>query len=184
MKITRLIVRTAHSAIYPLLISQVFSICQIGWCADFLNHSDAMKGLSRVQVEILNVTQGDIDLGVHEYELRRVLQLRLRQNGLIVQDTLSPGCGVVSVSLLSILPKPSGSPGITSYVVEFALYRLAVLDLWDPKTAKYSFAKVWSNRQLATVGSAKYTDAVIETVTSLTDDFLNEFLAENPPAKR
>ena len=158
-------------AIASLLIFTVSSSAQIP------HQRGVLRGLYPPSVNVESLTSDAEQNGLSTSQIKTDVELRLRKAGIRLTTPKSsdePAYPQVYVSVRTL----KSSSGIYAFSVRIQLLTLVNMNLEQSKP-RLMFASVWETGTIGTVGQSKLRD-LRSIVGDLVDEFINDYLAENP----
>jgi hypothetical protein len=142
--------------------------------------------MQQVQVLVVNpvVTckTSDWFLGaVTESEVRTRVEVRLRNAGVTVVDSVGEAKALFGVLDVNVLALAVDRESMTFAVNAEEEFRRPLLSMKDGRPEKVFMASTWSTGVIVRSGMAGITNgSLMATLDSLTDEFLNVWLAAHP----
>lgn len=134
--------------------------------------------------------------------LKTAVELRLRKAGITVQESDVPGVELAGVPFLHVLVNATGNDDHepSSYAVAIRvgfnqIVFLPAFPMWQSllhATANrasvrdgtsHHTGETWSSGSVGLLGAVRAEKKALESVEEMTDEFINDFLAVNPPAR-
>jgi hypothetical protein len=137
-----------------------------------------LKGLQSVGVR-LEASESDAKL-IDRSALRTIAELRIRQNGIKVPDTIEGVAGrpqlIIRFAFYDVSKSTGGRTGGYAVSVECMLEQDVHLD----RNRSWAKAVTWSALVIATTNSDVIGEHSERMTSKLVEQFVNDFLAENP----
>jgi hypothetical protein len=141
-----------------------------------------LTGVRKGQVFIVLAVTGNAPSGLSEDRVRTILELRLRQSGVIVltpmedlKDPTSNPYFLLEVTTLQ-LHNMAGTVTGTSYFVRLSV-RIVVPSPLGRSTAPL---ELWETERMGVAGLDGTTSVIEASINARIDEFLNAWLAANP----
>jgi hypothetical protein len=142
-------------------------------CFALTDSVQSLIGLKRVKVSVVGIKdEYKIDITA----VKTSIELKLRQNGIEVVKIDDPTCWACleySVNAMEIEKQ-----GMYAYSISFKLFQLCTLERTSKPIIVY--ASTWDEGYFGYSGMARLEEAVVKNASTVTDKFLNDYLAANP----
>ena len=131
--------------------------------------AQSLKGITNLRV-VVDYLQPNLESIVNASQLQTDIELRLRQNGIIIDPSAT---ALIYVTLNSVTAR---STPITATNIEIALMQSVMI----PRNGRMTLAVTWRAGRASMIGNSMLAKSVKEDVQDLMNKFLNDYLTVNP----
>lgn len=138
---------------------------------------DPLSGIKEVKVVVSDIAADAKQDGLDSDAIKTAVELRLRQSGIPVVNSLSTDGSKPSVYLDVTINTLAVNDG-ASYVYSLEMYMYEYVTIYRSAPEKI-MADTWDTGNYGIIGKDKIS-VIRDTINNMSDKFANEFLAQNP----
>jgi len=138
------------------------------------NALEPLRGLDSLKVVVVGVDADAVRAGIDSSSVRVQAELELRRIGITVSDAAASSL-VVQFAVLDL--------GNSHYAYSYGMQLFQTVKLAAHETARYWVAVTWEKSGVAVAGQSRMSESLQQSVGGMTREFLNDYLATNPPRR-